>query len=736
MRGRRKEFLFVLCLVTPIIAALLYSSYESMVVLGAARAYVGGEGHWSKSQKNAAQDLARYATTGDDEDFAAYRAEIAVPLAGRVARLELEKEHPDLALARRSLVAGKNHPDDVDGMIMLFRRFRHFAYIDRAIGIWKTGDEGIERFVGVADRLRAEIATGHPDPVRVRVELSELRGLNDQLSILEDDFSSTLGEAARWVRRVLFLAQLATGAVLILLAGALTGIGFRRLRASEEDFRQLLEQAADGIFIVGAQGRFVVVNSRACVMLGYSREELLALRPSDIIDGDHPSGATFSLRWVKEGLPVLEERVLRRSDRGTLPVEISAKRLDDGRILAIARDISERKRAQEALQLIEEHLRQATKMEAIGRLAGGVAHDFNNLLTVMMGYAAALRSALPASSPEWRALEEIERAGQRGGALTRQLLAFSRKQVLEPEVLDLNAVVAGMEDFLRRLLGEGVELSLRLHGAPAWIRVDRGQIEQVVLNLAINAHEAMPKGGSIVVQTREAWVQAAERTRPDLAPGPYALLEVRDTGFGMDAETKAHIFEPFFTTKSLGKGTGLGLATVYGIVAQSGGAIAVESEPGRGSAFSVYLPSAEEPKAERKPAPAEPSARGGHETILLAEDEPAVRELLEGVLRAQGFQVLSAPSGPEALRLARAHPGTIDLVVTDVVMPGMTGPELFRELAAERPRLRALLVSGYTDQALDPYGGLPPGAAFLQKPFTAIELVGQVRKLLDGPGAI
>jgi nitrogen-specific signal transduction histidine kinase len=388
-------------------------------------------------------------------------------------------------------------------------------------------------------------------------------------------------------------------------------------------------------------------------------------------------------------------------------------------------DVTERKQ-------LEEQLRQAQKMEAIGSLAGGVAHDFNNLLTIINGYSDLMQEQLPVGSPLHESLHNIGQAGQRAASLTRQLLAFSRKQVLEPKVLNLNATVTDTANMLQRLIGEDIELTTRLDPALGRVRADPGQIEQILINLAVNARDAMPHGGHLTIETTNTELDMSyTHAYPDLRTGPYVMLAVSDTGIGMDKATQSRIFEPFFTTKEVGKGTGLGLATVFGIVKQSQGHIAVYSEPDLGTIFRVYFPTVEQSSTASKTPPRLRAALHGTETILLVEDEPALRTLARHVLEMHGYTVLEAGRGDEALRLAEAYQGTIHLVVTDVVMPVMGGRQLVEQLAMLQPNVKVLYQSGYTNDAVVQRGILLGETAFLQKPFTPNGLVQTVREVLD-----
>jgi PAS domain S-box-containing protein len=509
----------------------------------------------------------------------------------------------------------------------------------------------------------------------------------------------------------------------------------------------ILDAAGEGIFGVDRQGRITFVNPAAAAMIGWTREELIGQFHHDLL---RPSaGGQTPLLWEQSFIHnVLQDGRTRhvedgrfcRRDGSSFPVRCTCAPMHEEGVIVGAvvyyRDVSTLRHTEEALRRSEEQFRQAQKMEAIGQLAGGVAHDFNNLLTIISGYSDLLLNGILGPQDAAReAVDEIRKAAHRASALTRQLLAFSRKQVLTPQVLVLNSVVQDMDKMLRRLIGEDIQLTTSLVEDLDTVKADPGQIEQVLLNLAVNARDAMPQGGRLTIETANVVLdETYVASHPGARPGPFVMLAVTDTGCGMDAATQARIFEPFFTTKGAGKGTGLGLATVYGIVKQSGGCIYVYSEVGRGTSFKVYLPRVEDTAAAPSRLAAAPPSQvraGGQETLLIVEDDDAVRALTRTVLRGNSYNVIEAVDGDEALRWVEQHSEPIHLLVTDVVMPGMSGRVLAERVTELRPDLKVLYVSGYTDDAVVRHGLLEADIAFLQKPFSPDALTRKVRELLD-----
>jgi len=501
------------------------------------------------------------------------------------------------------------------------------------------------------------------------------------------------------------------------------------LRASEERFRALVENSSDALMLIDSQGRITYLTPSSKRHLGWAPEEMVGRSIFDFLHADDRDlvGERLSEILDDPGTVIAEQVRFHHGDGSWRIMEgVGVNRLADPAVAGIVvnvRDVTDRRR-------LEEQLRHAQKMEAVGQLAGGVAHDFNNLLTAILGYCHLMLDEVPEDAPMRLDLLEVQAAGDRAASLTRQLLAFSRRQMLQPQIVNINTLVAQLEKLLRRLISEDVELTTALAPDLWSVEVDPASVEQILVNLAVNARDAMPTGGRLTIETANVELDDTYAvTHVTMKPGRYVMLAVGDTGEGMEAVSRARVFEPFFTTREQGKGSGLGLATVYGMVKQSRGYIWVYSEPGHGTLFKVYLPSAEVAAAAVAQVRDARDIRGW-ETVLLVEDEDAVRALSREVLRRHGYVVLEAAHGLDAVRVAERHPDDIHLMVTDVVMPHMSGRALAQRLASVRPKMKTLFMSGYSDHALLP-DDLAPGAPFLQKPFTPEVFARRVRRILD-----
>ena len=601
---------------------------------------------------------------------------------------------------------------------------------------------------GLLDRVVAEeshaLLTGWQHalaagvPWAAKAHVCNVEGLARQASLRAEPVRAADGSIERWMGTFAFLQQ-RTAEV-------------EELRQARDQLDVILRSVADGIFAQAEDGTVVFANDAAAHLLGLAdaaalRETAGALdramaglrAPDDSVTPAHNLPPARALR----GLPSPEAMLRQGTAEGRdhwLTVKstpISPTRSSDVRLaITILHDVTD-------LRIAEERVRGAQKMEAIGRLAGGIAHDFNNLLTAINGYSELLLQQMPRGDPSRPFLAEIRRSGERAASLTRQLLAYSRRQVLAPRHFNLNSVVAEMDKLLRRLIGEHIELVTHLEPQLGIVHADLGQIEQVLVNLAVNARDSMEEGGRLVIETANALVPALDPGAPSssthsgipvVQPGHWVQLTVRDTGRGMDEETRSHIFEPFFTTKEFGKGTGLGLSTVEGIIQQSGGAITVESAPGRGSTFCIWFPRVQPGRQPIETSPGdEVQLRRGHETVLVVEDEAPVRELAQRMLELAGYKVLVARDGEDALHQADDDDLCIDLVLTDGGMPRMNGNDLAQRLMAGRSKLRGLFMSGYTDDVIVRRGLPETQTGFLQKPFSARQLQGAVRALLDEP---
>jgi PAS domain S-box-containing protein len=533
------------------------------------------------------------------------------------------------------------------------------------------------------------------------------------------------------------------GGAIVSFQGTITDITDRKLaevsvKKNEERFREIFTYANDIIFTTDLEGTFTSMNPVIEKILGYRGEELIGRNMAAVATEESVRTAReMIVRKVGGGTGNTTYQARVRARDGNLHVlEISSTlRMRDGKpfeIFAIAREITDRIKAEEEREALEGQLRQAQKMESVGRLAGGVAHDFNNLLTGITGNVSMAISDLDPKSPVLPYLDDAKKGAESAAGLTRQLLAFSRKQIIEPRVINLNSLIENMYKMLGRLIGEDVRLEFRPGGDLWRVKTDPGQAEQVIINLAVNSRDAMPEGGRITISTRNAVLDEAYcQSHPQAAPGDFAALEISDTGTGMSGEVMSHLFEPFFTTKRKGKGTGLGLATVYGAVKQNRGHVEVASETGKGTVVTVYLPRTLEETAEERPARDAVQISTGGETILLVEDEPGVRQMAARVLARLGYRVLQSQDGESAIAAAASHEGEIRLLLTDVVMPGMNGRDLATRLKAARPGMRVLFTSGYTEDVIVDHGVLEKGISFLAKPYEPRTLASKVREVLD-----
>jgi two-component system cell cycle sensor histidine kinase/response regulator CckA len=512
----------------------------------------------------------------------------------------------------------------------------------------------------------------------------------------------------------------------------------RQLSEREELYRLISENAEDLIAVVDSEGKQLYNSPGYKKVFGYAQEEL---QGASALDQIHPDDHERILEARKQVLDtdasVRIEHRFRRKDGDWRILESTGSPVQNGsgeskRLVVVSRDITDRKHAEGMLRQREEQLRQAQKMEAVGRLSGGIAHDFNNLLGVIIGYSEDIEARRAPGDPLRKSAEEILKAGQRAASLTQQLLAFSRQQVLQPNVLGLNLLVSDMGKMLQRLIGAHIELTTKLDPELGSIKADKSQIEQVIVNLVVNARDAMPDGGLLLVETSRVYLNEAQaRSLPFLLPGPHAVLTVTDTGIGMDGETQKHIFEPFFTTKECGKGTGLGLATVYGVVKQSGGVVGVHSEPGKGATFKIYLPQVEEQPNALREDPYVSKTSSGSETVLVVDNEEALLELTSAILSRNGYKVLSAHDGIEALEIARSFDAPIHLLLTDIMMPKLNGRSLARHVTALHPAIRVLFMTGHADLEETPLEAIPSDSECLQKPFPRDVLIRKVRQTLD-----
>jgi two-component system cell cycle sensor histidine kinase/response regulator CckA len=850
----RKLFVIVGVFVA-IVGCVFYLGILRSQILSGVRAYVGGESLWSKAEKRATLSLTEYAASRSESAYQQYLAEIAVPLGDRQARLQLQSPSPDMARVSQGFVQGRNNPEDVADMAMLFRRFGRVGYMAKAIAVWTEGDLQIDQLRDLAGQLHREVNSPHFNELKIQQLVQQIALADSRITPLEDEFSSTLGEGARWINRVLSLATFIATAVLLLLGIGLSIFVLRRIHDSEEKYRNLINTANDAIIVIDASSRIILeANSKACELLAIPEDQLVGMHESQIYPQQQGSNRRFLPAHSGRGARGQQLELL-QSDGTSLPVEVSASAVEfAGRraVLGIFRDVRDRLEAAAVLRrsedrfgyliqnlsdlitvvsvdgtmlyhspslarvagyepsqligksflafihpdddasvraalehvtlragtatppefrfrhnnsswiwleavasnllndvavggivvtsrdvsrrrLLEEQVRQSQKMEAVGRLAGGIAHDFNNLLMVIRGYAEIVLQQVSETATVRTSIETVIRTTESAANLTRQLLSFSRKHVFSPQVLELNSLVNQMSEMLRGLLGEEMRFVVKLAPSAGCVSADPGQVEQVIMNLVVNARDAMPKGGVLTLETANTNMGAAGTpSSSTVPPGNYVVLSVCDTGIGMDSETQSRIFEPFFTTKSKEEGTGLGLSVVYNIVRGSGGYVRVRSEPGRGSTFQILFPRVDAPAIDQPAKVLPENSQAGSETILVAEDQPELRWMICQFLQELGYSVLEARDGNDAVALATQYKSVIDVLLTDVVMPGVRGPEVARQLSTARPEMKVIFMSGYTEGGFDLVGGPDSTAAhaLLQKPFELHALATKIREVI------
>lgn len=849
-----RKLLVIVGVFVAIVICVFFLGVVRSQILSGVRAYVGGEGLWSKAEKRAVLSLTEYAERHEESDFQQYLSEIAVPIGDKQARLELQSPSPNMSLVRQGFVEGRNNPEDVDSMARLFRRFGHIGYMAQAIAIWTNGDRFIDQLRILGDDLHREVVSSRPDAEKIRQITYQIAAIDAQLTPLEDEFSATLGQGARWIDRLLSTAILLASAVLLLVGIVLSVLVLKQIRNSEEKYRNLINTANDAILVIDPRKRVILeANNKASEMLGFAEQELVGMPESRLYpvkNGEPPQLLTGEASG-RNGFCVQ----LQRSDSTQVPVEVSASATElNGKpvILGIFRDVRERVEAEaivrrseerfdyliqnlsdvitvvavdgtmlyhspsiervagytpsellgqnflsfvhpddrltvraalERLTLrvgsaappeyrfcrkdgswvwlesvgnnllndvavggivvtsrdvttrrgLEEQVRQSQKMEAVGRLAGGIAHDFNNLLMVIQGYAEIVRQEGNVSPEIRKNVDTIVRASTSAANLTRQLLSFSRKHQFVPQVLDLNSLVEQMSEMLLGVLREEMDFVVKLDPEAGSISADPGQIEQVIMNLVVNARDAMPKGGDLTLETAHIGREKARLGRSSSLPaGDYVMLAVTDTGVGMDAETQSRMFEPFFTTKRKEEGTGLGLSVLYNIVRSFGGHVRVSSEVGRGSTFRIYFPRVSAPAKMGWPELSLEPAQPGKETILVAEDQPDLRWMICQYLQELGYAVLEAKDGGDAVALAEHYAGRIDLLLTDVVMPHIRGSEVARRMLQRRPDMQVIFMSGYTEGEI---GAVATDhgseAVVLQKPFELHTLATKIREVFE-----
>jgi PAS domain S-box-containing protein len=716
---------FFLCVAVGILVALAYQAFEAV---SAARAFVGGEARWSSSQKDAVYRLEHYAATRDTLEYLAFQAALAVPLGDYQARLELDRDRPDWDRVRAGFLQGAIHPDDIGRMSRLYRRFHDVPFLKVAIDYWAQGDSLIVELQRAGESLHTELTRIRSDPSAIAEARVRVHDLNEELSVLEQGFAAAIGKGARITGTIGYVLIAVTGMVLLLIIGLSEWRSVQSARVSEQAMlesearhRELVEQANIGIVRSSADGVLLQVNPAMARLLGYRDEADFLTRRSAHRIYRNPADREKVLAHFSAG-----------EDHGEFEFELLKRDGDAIMVRARARAIRNADGSLEGLETfvedvtgqraLEAQLRQSQKMEAVGQLTGGIAHDFNNLLSVITATAQLAEDSLLDDLGSAREeLGEIREAARRGADMIRKLLAFSRTRQLHFRPYQLCDLVSASTEVLRRLLPEHIEIRLDAPAITPHVRTDPAALEQILLNLATNARDAMPGGGVLEIQTTTV-------ARHETGDGPWVLLTVRDNGLGMDAAVRERIYEPFFTTKPPGQGTGLGMTMVYGLMKQHGGVMEVESAPGEGTTMRLYFPLALPDRQLDSPGMARPAPGSG--TILLVEDEAALRRAAQRLLERNGYRVLTAIHGEEAIGVYFRHAGTIDLVLSDVVMPHMSGGQLYSAIRAQGELVPFIFMSGYIGEEGHNLLELPEGVPLLPKPWGVEDLLNRVAAVL------
>jgi PAS domain S-box-containing protein len=719
-----------------IVACLLFLSYQGFETISAARAYVGGESSWSKAQRDAVHRLLRYAVYRDSADYSAFTRELVVPRGDRQARVQLELEDPDYALVREGFLQGGNHPDDIERLGIFFRRFRQVDFVHRAVGYWAQGDTLIEQLESAGSLLHAEVESAQPDSARIGTIMAEVDRIAGRLAVLEDSFSEALGEGSRWATRVLTTTLTLIAVVLVIFAGLATWLSARRLRqalaalrSKEEQHRALIEHAPFGVVRTSITGRMLSANPAFVAMLGYQSEAQIQALDLAREVWQNP---TDRQRFVEanKGMEILRDKELplRRRDGTALVVRMNGRVLRDstGQINgfeAFVEDVTQR-RATEA------QLRQSQKMEAVGQFTGGIAHDFNNLLTIIISSASLVKDQLPPTATGARQdLDALTQAADSGAEMIRKLLTFTRGGQIQFAPHDTTRLVDEAAAMLRRMLPSNIVLQVQAESGLPRIRTDPAAMSQVLLNLATNARDAMPQGGRLHIGASVRDLAPSELAWQGMEPGRYVAISVSDTGTGIDSEIRDRVFEPFFTTKPTGQGTGLGLSMVYGIVQQHHGHVEIASEPGQGTRVTMYFRAVDPLEPEPVVPPPKPVPRG-RATILVVEDETALHGPIRRILERYGYHVLLAQDGELGAAMYRQHKDEISLVLSDVVMPNLSGPAMYQLLQKEGPCPPFLFMSGYVNPDNLQASSHPSDIPFIGKPWRPDELMHKIQEIL------